>query len=189
MGLTMTVQGVGTERTAKLDLDEIEAIRAETQTNDALKPAFALVFEMPEPTGSKRVRCADFLCAIETILRATKVGLKAASVYSVYGSPMPGVIPNGSASGAGVKINGVNCYIKGGVNECTLTRYRDLGDGKLQPISVEDIRQVKVIRTDDQGDLEIRKRSKLPKTVALLHDLVQACETQSSRSHLAITIG
>ena len=189
MGLVLTVEGVGVQRSAKLDLAEIEAIREDARGNDELQHAFAIVFTVPEPAASKRVRCADFLDAVETILREAKTGLKNAKVYYVYGTPMAGVIPKGRASGAGVKIAGLNCCIMGGVNECTLIRYRQIDGGKFEPLSVEDIRQLKVVKTDDQGDLEIRTRSKPGITISLLRALKKAFGSLPAQSELTVTIG
>jgi hypothetical protein len=189
MGLFITVRGGKIVQSEKLDLAELEALKTETLRNDALRAALAVVFEMPEPEQTKDVRCGVFLAAVETVLREARAGLKGTRVYYVYETPMPGIIPKGSASGAGVMIDGRRCLIMGGVNECTLTTYGQDETGEWTPVSVEDVRHMKVIMTDSQGELEIRSRSKPGVTLKFLRRLKKSFSALPVKSELTVTIG
>jgi hypothetical protein len=188
MGLLMTVESGSVRLTAKLDLDELEALRLEGERNSALKAAVAVAFETPEFAEVKRVTCGPFLAAVETILREAKAGLSATTYY-VYDSPMPGLIPKGSSSGASVAVAGQIWFIMGGANSCTVTKYAKDENGGTKQVSIEDARHIKKIKKDDGSTLEIRTRSNPGRTLKWLRHLSVGLAGLPPEADVMVTVG
>jgi hypothetical protein len=188
MALLLQAEVGSIKHIEKLDLAELEALQLEAASNEALRTALRVLFDTGEFSESKRVGYSEFVKAIDTVLREGKATL-GATVYSIYDSPMPGVIPKGTASGGSATIGGRRCLIMGGVNQCTLTRCDQDERGEWKSASVEDVRHLSAIKTDDQGEIEIRRRNKPSTTCRLLRRIKKALSTCSPDSDVQITVG
>jgi len=188
VSLTMTIRIGPSQLVDKLDLDELEALHVSARGSQRLREAVDLVFEVPEFGEPKVAKCGPFAEAVDTLLREGRAGL-CAFVYYVYGTPMPGKIPKGAASGAGVMIGGLRGVVMGGADECTLTKFAPDDSGQWKQVSVQDVRHMKVIRSDDGTELEIRKRSKPGNTIRWLRRMKEGLKGCAADAEVLVTIG
>jgi hypothetical protein len=188
MSLTISIRVASIQLAEKLDLDELEALRFAGLENEPLRAAVDLVFETPKGVDSKTVRCGEFRQAVETLIREGALGLRA-PVYYLYFSPMPGIIPKGSASGTGVDIGGERLTLMGGADECTLSKMAQDAQGNWTVVEVRDVRHEKVIRSDDGSEIEIRKRSKPGRTLRFLRRVREALKDAPADAQAVVTIG
>ena len=80
-------------------------------------------------------------------------------------------------------------HLIGGVDQCTLETYRQDERGEWTRVSSEDARHLKVIKADNMGDIEIRKRTKPGNTLKWLRQLREDLAGMSPETGVTITIG
>jgi len=159
-------------------------------TYPAIQEAVNVLFGGDVGSGEMRLLSKeDVVTALDVLLRVGKQEL-AVTIYTVFGSPMPGAIPPFSNRGlSGMSINGDFCSLMGGINECTLIRYRQEQDGKWKEVAREDVRALAQIQTDNMGVIEIRKRTKPAKLMRLLRKIQEVLQEASLEQEVSITVG
>ena len=70
-----------------------------------------------------------------------------------------------------------------------MKKFRQNEAGEWKEFSTEDARNLKVIKTDNMGDIEIRKRSKAGNMMLLLQNLKKFLAKVPPDSELVVTIG
>jgi hypothetical protein len=101
-----------------------------------------------------------------------------------------GKSPKGSyRSLSGGRIGEELYHVIGGVDECVIWRCQRDENGQWQRIAIEDARHLRVIKTDNMGDIEIRKRTKPSYTLKLLRELRVMLTKDAVESDVIITIG
>lgn len=110
--------------------------------------------------------------------------------YYIFGSAMPGQISATSASGCGgMRIHGEIYAIEAGGDKCDLLKMTAKPDGKGEVVSIQDVRTLKWIDTDNMGRIEIRCRTRPSGLVRTLRALREFLRSQPSDEMVTVIVG
>jgi len=151
---------------------------------------FELVFGVEQDGEPRHVAAGSLLRAAALLRKRASKGLNV-STYWIVGSPMPGLVPPGSASWAtGIIINGEQYWLKGGIEQCLLEKVGLSADGKrIEAKESTDVRHLKKIATDNMGEMRIQKRSKPGRILSVLRQIEEKINELPSDCDVVITVG
>lgn len=189
MGLLLTIELDQARRAYKVDSTELAAVIGAGDGNTDLQNALETAFGSNQDGEPRTLRLKQFIEALETLSDALSSGLRV-TTYWIIATPMPGIIPPGSCSGAGgILINGEYHYLSGGVETCTLERLRIDENGRGTVVETTDVRNVSKIQTDNFGQIKIQKRRKPGRLLMLFRRLKGWLKSADPNSECKVTIG
>lgn len=179
MALSITLTMGNKNHTFPLNQMEIIAIHKATSNDVDIKGALEVILggEGDEMGSARRLSRDVLLVAVSRLLHVADTALSL-TIFSVFGSPMPGAIEPVETEGfSGARVGEELHAIVAGVNECTLIRRSRDSTNQWREISREDIRHWDKIQTDNMGIWAIRKRSKPVRLVKELRRLQRTLQT------------
>jgi hypothetical protein len=132
-----------------------------------------IIFGVPELGKNVSIERSKVLKAVSILLAGLKDAKEFSShIYSfkIEMPPGSGYYSTGSGLFSGIHIDGQLYSIEGGLDTCKLTRqWQD--ESRVWHDEEKDVRDQKIIKTDDFGDIIIRKKKKPSELIHKLKDL------------------
>jgi len=191
MGMSLLVDIGGRNYSYRLDGSELEVLQELCSTDKELGPAVEMVLGgSNDAIGVPRcVKQSDLLKAVSKLARLDP-GLLRSEIYSVLIDVLPGRFAPSKASGiSGIRIDGNLYKIDAGVDRCTLSQVHINDQGLGETVSVQDIRHLRKIATDNQGEIGIVKTAKAARLLRTFKTLQRVLSEVVGDPDVSVTIG
>jgi len=191
MSLDIVYSSENREHRFRLTSVEFEALARYAEKNCI--EAFGLVFGQPDFDHSVRIKTAALAMAVKIVIHAVERSHE--MLGYIYANRMEcprgsGLVSRGSGTVTGLKIDGDQYSLETGYEVCRLTKYWSGENGKPLWGEPQDVRHLRLIRTDPDsffGDVTIKRRragGAVMRKLADLQRFLASCSAKSVSVHM-----